>query len=120
MLEIVAEAEVAQHLEEGVMACGIADVFQIVVLAAGAHAFLRAGGAGVGSLVEAEEYVLELVHARIGKQQGGVVARHQAAGGHNGVAFGLEEFEEALADFSGIHAGSILVKVIRAHRSAGI
>ena len=32
-LEIVAEAEVAQHLEEGVVAGGEADVLQVVVLA---------------------------------------------------------------------------------------
>ena len=40
-LEIVAEAEVAEHLEEGVVASGVADVFEIVVLAAGADALLR-------------------------------------------------------------------------------
>ena len=39
-LEIVAEAEVAQHLEEGVMARRIADIVQIVVLAAGPDTFL--------------------------------------------------------------------------------
>jgi len=40
-LEVVAEAEVAQHLEESVMACGVADVLQVVVLAAGTYAALR-------------------------------------------------------------------------------
>ena len=40
-LEIIAEGEIAQHLEEGVMAGGIADIVEVVVLAAGAHAFLR-------------------------------------------------------------------------------
>jgi hypothetical protein len=40
LLEIIAEAEVAEHLEEGVMARGVAHVLQIVVLAAGAHALL--------------------------------------------------------------------------------
>ena len=40
-LEIVAEREIAEHLEEGVMARGVADIFEVVVLAAGAHAFLR-------------------------------------------------------------------------------
>lgn len=34
-LEIVAEAEVTQHLEKGVVTGGIADVFQVAVLAAG-------------------------------------------------------------------------------------
>jgi hypothetical protein len=40
-LEIIAEREIAEHLEERVMARGIADIVEIVVLAAGAHAFLR-------------------------------------------------------------------------------
>jgi hypothetical protein len=44
-LEIVAEGEVAEHLEEGVVAGGVADIVEVVVLAAGAHAFLRRGGA---------------------------------------------------------------------------
>ena len=41
LLEIVAEREVAEHLEEGVVARGVADIVEVVVLAAGAHAFLR-------------------------------------------------------------------------------
>ena len=41
MLEVITEAEIPQHLEEGVVTCGVADVLQIVVLAAGTHAFLR-------------------------------------------------------------------------------
>ena len=40
-LEVVAEAEVAQHLEERVVARGVAHVFQVIVLAAGPHATLR-------------------------------------------------------------------------------
>ena len=62
--EVVAEGEIAQHLEERVVAARVADVFQIVVLAAGAHALLRGGGARVIALLQAQENVLELVHAR--------------------------------------------------------
>ena len=98
-LEIVAKGKIAQHLEEGVMARGIADVLQVVVLAACAHAALRGGGALVGARFLAEEDVLELHHARIGKQQGGVVARHQRARGHHGVAALGEKFQEFAADF---------------------
>src|ERR1019366_10446926 len=58
LLEVVAEAEIAQHLEEGVVAIGEADVLQVVVLAAGAHALLRRGGARVVALLDAEEDVL--------------------------------------------------------------
>ncbi len=42
VLEIIAEREIAEHLEEGVVARGVTDIVEIVVLAAGAHAFLRA------------------------------------------------------------------------------
>jgi hypothetical protein len=111
-LEVVAEAEVAQHFEEGVVTCGVADVFQVVVLAAGAHAFLAGGGAGVGALVKAEEHVLELVHAGIGKQQGGIFPRYQRAGGYYLVAFGGEEIQEFLANFGGFHVGFVEIEYI--------
>ena len=67
MLEIVAEAEVAEHLEEGVMPRGVADIFQVVVLAAGTHATLAAHGAHIVALLATEEAVLELVHAGVGE-----------------------------------------------------
>ena len=77
LLEIVAEGEIAEHLEEGVMPGGVADIVEIVVLAAGAHAFLRGRGAAVGPAFQAGEDVLELHHAGIGEHQRRIVARHQ-------------------------------------------
>jgi hypothetical protein len=97
-LEVVAEAPVAQHLEEGVVAGGVAHVLEVVVLAAGAQARLDRGGAHVGTLVFAEEHVLELDHARVGEHQRRVVARHQRTRGHHRVALGGEEIEKGLAD----------------------
>ena len=44
-LEVVTEAEVTQHFEEGVVTRGVAHVVQIVVLAASTDALLRRGGA---------------------------------------------------------------------------
>src|SRR5579862_4982967 len=44
-LEVIAKGKIPQHLEEGVMAIGEADILEIVVLAASAHALLRRGGA---------------------------------------------------------------------------
>ncbi len=76
-LEIIAETEVAQHFEEGVVTRRVADVFQVVMLAAGSHALLAGSGTGVGAFVETEEDILELVHAGIGKEQGRVAGRHQ-------------------------------------------
>ena len=43
-LEVVAEAEVAEHLEEDEVARGAADVVEVVVLAAGPGALLHVGG----------------------------------------------------------------------------
>src|SRR3989454_12815316 len=40
LLEVVPEGEVAEHLEERVVAGGVAHLLQVVVLAAGADAFL--------------------------------------------------------------------------------
>src|SRR3546814_13192825 len=69
LLEVVAKAEVAEHLEKRVVPRRVADVLEIVVLATGAHAFLRAGSARVGTLVLPGEHVLELHHAGVGEQQ---------------------------------------------------
>ena len=73
------------------------------MLAAGAHAFLRGGGARVAALVKAEEDILELIHPGVGKQQGWVIVRHQRAGGNDLVTLGGEKVEELLADFGGFH-----------------
>ena len=96
-LEVVTEAEVAQHFKEGVMAGGVADVFQVVVLAAGAHAALGGGGALIGARVAAGEDVLELHHARIGEQQRVVVDRDQWAAGDHLMAVVTEIVQEEFA-----------------------
>jgi hypothetical protein len=101
LLEVVAEREVAEHLEQGVVTVGEADVVEVVVFAAGAHAALDADGALVGARVATEEGVLELDHARVGEQQGRVVGGHQRRGRHDGVAARGEEVEEAAADLVG-------------------
>ena len=102
LLEVVAERPVAEHLEEGVVARGVADLVEVVVLAAGAQAALHVGRAHVAALLGAEEHVLELDHAGVGEQQGRVVARHQRRRRHDGVAFAAEEIEEIAADFGSV------------------
>src|SRR3546814_5950606 len=92
------ERPVAEHLEKGVVARGVADLVEVVVLAAGTQAALDVGRAHVAALRGAEEDVLELDHARIGEQQGRIVAGHQRRGRHDGVAAGGEELEEVPAD----------------------
>ena len=76
LFEIVAEAEVAKHLEKRLMAAGVADVLKIVVLAASAHAALTARGAAVARRLAAGERVLELHHPGVGEQQGWIVGGH--------------------------------------------
>ena len=98
LLEIVAEGEIAEHLEEGVVAGGVADVVEVVVLAAGADAFLGGRGAHVGALLDLGEDVLELHHAGIGEHQRRVVARDERARGNDFVAASGEELQETRPD----------------------
>ncbi len=51
LLEVVAEGEVAEHLEEGVVARRVTDVLEVVVLTARAHAALAARRAHIVALV---------------------------------------------------------------------
>ena len=101
--EIIAKREIAHHFKEGVVAGGIAHIFQIIVFAACAHAFLRGGGAGVGAFVKAQEYVFKLVHARVGEQERGVVVGDEAGRVDDLVSFGLEKLQEFLAELGGFH-----------------
>ena len=98
LLEIIAEGEVAEHLEEGVVARRVADILEVVVLAAGAHAFLRRHRGRKSRLLGSGEDVLELVHPRIGEHQCRVVARHEARGGHDAMPLALEILEKMRSD----------------------
>ncbi len=98
ILEIISERKVAEHLEEGVVARGIADIVEIVVFAAGAHTFLRAHGARIRPFLQTGEDILELHHAGIGEHQGGIIARHQRRGRHDLMVVAGEEIEETFAD----------------------
>ena len=55
LLEVVAEREVAEHLEEGLVAKAPADLFEVVVLAGDAQALLRGDRAPVGPALLAGE-----------------------------------------------------------------
>ena len=106
-LEVVAETEIAHHLEERVVAARVADVFEIVVLAAGANALLGSRGAGIIAFLNAEKNVLELVHAGVGKQQRRIVGGNQGRGMHNAVVPRGKVIEELLANFVTGHSVSI-------------
>ena len=78
--EIIPEAPVAEHLKESVVVGVESDVLEVIVLAAGADAFLRVRRAAVGSCDRsgpardvrvglAEKNRHKLVHARVGEEQ---------------------------------------------------
>ena len=100
-LEVIAEAEIAEHLEEGVMPRRVADVFEIVVLAARPDATLGGDRTPVPALLAAEKDILELHHPGVGKQQRLVVGGHQRRAGDLFVPLVPEEFQERLAQFVG-------------------
>ena len=111
LFEVVAEREIAQHLEKGMVAVGEPHVFQVVVLAAGAHAFLAGGGSAVIALFGAQEHILELVHSGIGEKQGRIVHRDQRRTAHDAVPVAFEELQECLSDFVAGHRGCVVIRL---------
>ncbi len=81
------------------MAVGEADIFQVVVFSAGADTFLASGGALVVALFEAKEDVLELIHARVGEEQRGIVVRDERRAAHHAMSALFEIFQKCFADF---------------------
>jgi hypothetical protein len=83
-----------------------AHIVKVVVLAAGANAFLTVHGTlqlchGIGLPDRAQEDGLELVHASIGEQEGGIVVGDDGRAGHNRVLVLLKVLEEGLPDLGG-------------------
>jgi hypothetical protein len=85
------------------VARGLADLVEVVVLAAGAHALLTRGGPLHRPALAAGEDVLELHHPGVGEQEGGVVLGHQRRGADALVPSLGEEVEENGPDLVGFH-----------------
>ncbi len=120
LLEVVAEGEVACHLEERVVPGGDADLVDV----GRADAFLDAGRAVPRRGALAQEVRHELHHARVDEQQVGVVEDHRGAG-HLGVARVHEVIEETLPDLVCLHVllsslFSALSATTRPHYSTGL
>ncbi len=99
-LEVVADREVAEHLEEGEVALGRADDLDVD----GAKGLLRGRQPTLWRLLATLEVGLELLHAGNREQGRGVVGRrHQRRRRHPQVVALLEEAEERLADLVGSH-----------------
>ena len=102
-LEVIAEGKIPQHFEKRVMAARVANVIQIVMLAAGADALLRRRRARILALFLAQEDVLELVHPGVGEQQRRIVAGHERRASDHAVATFGEIIEKLLADLGPSH-----------------
>ena len=103
LFKIIAETEIAEHLKKGVMARGVADIVQIVMLAAGAHATLACHRTRSGRLLHSQKIILKRHHARIGEQQCAVAGRHQRGARPSAVIMRLKIGLEFAADVCGFH-----------------
>jgi len=92
LLEIIAEGKIAEHFEKGMMTGGNADIFQVVVLSAGARAFLAGCRPGVAPVFQSQKRVFELYHARVGEKQSRIVLGNQRRTCHHGVPLAFEIF----------------------------
>ena len=98
-LEIIAEAEVAQHLEKRVVIRRAADVIDV----AGAQALLAGRGPREFQLALAQKMILELIHAGRREQHRGIPPRHEHIAGPAHAAFGFKEGQIFFANFVGFH-----------------
>ncbi len=114
-LEVVREREVAEHLEERLVARVVAHVLDVV----GPHDLLRSDGAWVGRGRLAQEIRDELVHPGVREEQAGLRRRIRRRGADARVTAFFEERQEHLADAVAFHGGSLPVVRQRAVRSAG-
>ena len=78
-LEVIAEAEIAEHLKKRLMPRRLADFVEVVVLAARAQTFLRRASADIIALLQTKKHILELIHAGVGEKQRRIVRRQQRA-----------------------------------------
>ena len=112
--EIVAKAEVAQHLKKGVVARGIADIVEVIMLAPRPHTFLCRGGTGVIARFKPREQVFELHHAGVDEHQRWIVARDERAGRDHGVALFFEIAQKGRTDvIKRWHGGCFLRRAFR-------
>ena len=109
LLEVIAEREVAEHLEEGVVARGVTDLLEVVMLSTRPDALLAGHRTRVIAAFQTLKHPLELHHAGVGEQQCGVVRGHERRARHLTVRArrGFEVVQELAADIGGLHAGKI-------------
>ena len=93
VLEVVAEGEVTQHLEEGAVTGCVTHALQV----GGTDALLAGANAIAGRDLLAREELLHGSHTRVDEEQGRVIVGNQGIGGESQVILGLKECEVFLA-----------------------
>ena len=78
-------------------------LLQVVVLARNAQALLGVGRTRIFAGRIAQEDILELVHARVGKHQRGIPLDDHRCRGHDHMALALEEVQKGPANFIRFH-----------------
>ena len=111
LLEVVAEREVAGHLEERRMPRGLADLVDVE----GAHYLLHGCRPRVGRRGLTQEVRLEGDHAGVDEQQGGIVHQQRRGRDHDMLPF-LEERQKARPDLSRVHPDILSGIAEAAHR----
>ena len=103
LLEVVAEGEVPEHLEEGLMAGRAANLFQIVVLTRNAHALLRGDRTHVVARLLAEKDALEGHHPRIHEHQRRIALGHERSRRNHAMPALLEVTQKLPPDLGSLH-----------------
>jgi hypothetical protein len=93
-LEVVPERPGAEHLKEGVVAWGSADLFKVVVLPSNAEAALVVDGAAIRASLGTTEELFELHHSRVREEEGGVASGNERGARNLGVPTRLKERHE--------------------------
>ena len=111
-LEVIAEGEVAQHLEVGTVTGGLADVLDVT----GTDALLAGADTAAGRLHLTLEIGLHGSHAGVDQQQGLIILGNQRKAGQTQMLLAFKEGQEHFAQFVyavrlGIH-GNYLQKNI--------
>ena len=98
MLEIITKTEIPQHLKKGVVACGMAYIFKIVMLAPCTNTTLRGNRFVVWTFLYAQKNILELHHPGVSKQQSRIVHRNQRTTRHDFMIPVTEIIQEGVSD----------------------
>ena len=89
--KVIAKGPVSEHFEHGMVVAIHAHIFQIIVFATYAKAFLGIGYALCRGCLVAEKKILQRRHARVNEHERRVALRHHGRRGNDFMAFGCKK-----------------------------